>query len=267
MFTLPNLFKGFLEKIGFEIPIFKGNGLYGPITVTKKSGRVNLYTGKKYLQSSYHPSRRSRGLVWEWFAAAPLFSGSFKGILGSVLILGLGGGSIVKALNNAYAAGRVTGVELDPLIINLAKKYFYLNDANLTVTAGNAAQFVFSVKEEFDLVVVDAYRQNQIDSGVRQKSFLRRCRQILTPQGVLAINCVNLDDEKAENEKLIKLLKTIYRGVYGILVNYNLLLFATNSTDRPQSSEVLRVIKRAALENKKLSFFKNLKPSQLQILR
>src|SRR5699024_8361701 len=62
----------------------------------------------------------------------------------SVLVLGMGAGSIVDSLrNNSSFFGKITGVEIDPVVIEIAENEFDLfADKNLQVVQQDASAYV-----------------------------------------------------------------------------------------------------------------------------
>lgn len=60
-----------------------------------------------------------------------------------VLILGLGGGTAAKLVTNKWPGVKIVGVEIDPVIIELAKKYFAIDKiANLEIIQAEAIGWV-----------------------------------------------------------------------------------------------------------------------------
>src|SRR5689334_14469212 len=51
----------------------------------------------------------------------------------SVLILGLGGGTVAKLVHKNWPKAKIIGVDIDPIIIELGKKYLGLNDKNINI--------------------------------------------------------------------------------------------------------------------------------------
>ena len=49
------------------------------------------------------------------------------------LILGLGGGSAAKLVRKYYPEAEITGVDLDPIIVELGKKYLKLEDEKINI--------------------------------------------------------------------------------------------------------------------------------------
>jgi precorrin-6B methylase 2 len=83
-----------------------------------------------------------------------------------VLILGLGCGSIVKYLPNS----KITGVEIDPEMIKIGKKYF--NYQNTKIIIGDATKLNF--KNKFDLIIVDLYKSGVADIFIPDPKLLKR---------------------------------------------------------------------------------------------
>jgi protein-L-isoaspartate O-methyltransferase len=78
----------------------------------------------------------------------------------SVLVLGVAGGSVIKTLvDEIKYGGKITGVEIDPEVIQLANKYFSLDQIpNLKIVIGDAFEFVLKTHEKYDLIIIDIFR-------------------------------------------------------------------------------------------------------------
>ena len=70
----------------------------------------------------------------------------------SILILGLGGGTLAKLLRKKYPNAKITGVEIDPIMIELGKKYLDLDKYDIDIKIEDTNKFKF---DEYDLVIVD----------------------------------------------------------------------------------------------------------------
>jgi spermidine synthase len=76
----------------------------------------------------------------------------------SVLVLGLGCGSVVEIIKNKWPGAKITGVEIDPEMIKIGKKYFGLEKAiNLKIILGDITKTLRFGRRKFDMVIVDAY--------------------------------------------------------------------------------------------------------------
>jgi spermidine synthase len=77
----------------------------------------------------------------------------------NILILGLGGGSVAKILRRKFPNSKITGIEIDPLMIEMGRKYLGLDDLRLEIEIADAFEWVAKNKDrKFDLVIVDTYQ-------------------------------------------------------------------------------------------------------------
>ncbi len=131
-------------------------------------------------------------------------------LMSNVLILGLATGTVAKLLVQKYRSIKVTGVEIDPVMIEIGKKYFGLDKIpNLKILNIDANKYKFNKK--FDLILVDLYLGDQCPSFVYSPKFLGKIRR----WGKIAIfNHLFYDQEKKENaENLIKKLGKYFKNI------------------------------------------------------
>lgn len=113
-----------------------------------------------------------------------------------VLIVGLGGGAMVRFLSHHEPQVQVDAVEIDPVVVKLADQYFDVRTGgNVRVHTADAFAFIESTTDRYDLILMDAFLRPSGDTdstGVpaRMKTiaFLQRLRQTLAPGGVIAFN-------------------------------------------------------------------------------
>ena len=126
------------------------------------------------------------GGVWDAFLALPPL---LDRPLRSVAILGNAGGTIARALGVYYPEARVDGVELDPAVSRVGRRWFGLDDnPRLTVHDADARPFLRRTDERYDLIVVDAYHQPYVPFYLATREFFRLARERLEPGGILALN-------------------------------------------------------------------------------
>ena len=92
-----------------------------------------------------------------------------------VLILGLGGGTAAKLINRRWPETEVTGVDIDPVMVELGQKYLGLRDVNIVIA--DAAEFIKKLKEKFDGVLVDVYQGRNIPESVTSVEFLKNLKK------------------------------------------------------------------------------------------
>jgi spermidine synthase len=106
-----------------------------------------------------------------------------------VAILGNAGGTTARALGVFYPAANVDGVELDPAVTEVGRRFFGLGDnPRLRVITADARPFLRRTDERYDLIVVDAYRPPYVPFYLATREFFRLARTRLAPGGAIVLN-------------------------------------------------------------------------------
>ena len=123
-----------------------------------------------------------------------------------VLIVGLGGGAMVRFLTHHDPHVQVDVVEIDPAVVRLADQYFGVRSGgNLHVHTADAVAFVESAANRYDMILMDAFLRPSSDTDttgvptrLKTMEFLGRLKRALAPGGVVAFN-VNEHDSMADD--------------------------------------------------------------------
>lgn len=111
-----------------------------------------------------------------------------------ILMVGLGGGSLAKYCYRHFPDCRITVVELRADIIALREQFCLPpDDGRLRVVHADAAEYVTTVRDEFDVVIVDGFDEKGLPSALGSAKFYAHCRRALTRHGVLAANIFSYD--------------------------------------------------------------------------
>jgi len=116
----------------------------------------------------------------------------------SVLLLGMGGGSVIDTLRNRYKhIGHITAVEIDPIIIQLAKDEFDITEnKELSIISDDALDFVSNCKNSFDLIIIDLFIDLKVPIEFYQISFWDQLTKLIKPKGNLLFNAgIQLNDD------------------------------------------------------------------------
>lgn len=118
---------------------------------------------------------------------------ALRGIPRSVLFLGVGGGTGPKRFVHDYPSVDVDAVDVDPMVLDVARRYFGLHDGpRLRVHAEDGRSFVRRTERRYDVIVVDAFTTTRYGSTVAPhlttREFFRECADHLAPGGILVFN-------------------------------------------------------------------------------
>jgi spermidine synthase len=106
-----------------------------------------------------------------------------------MLVIGNAGGTIARAYGHFYPAVAIDGVELDPKLNEVARRFFGAADnPRLRLIAADGRPFLERTKTRYDLIVVDAYRQPYVPFYLATSEFFRLAREHLRPGGAIALN-------------------------------------------------------------------------------
>ena len=134
------------------------------------------------------------GRYYDYYAVLPyLLSAERRSDL-DVLVVGLAAGTIPRQLREFFPGSlRVTGVEIDPAVLELGREHFEMpKDADwldAVVMDGRAYLNGAEPAKTFDLIVIDAFAQEYyIPFHLATREAFEAARSRLAPGGILAMN-------------------------------------------------------------------------------
>ncbi len=145
----------------------------------------------------------------------------------SILILGLGGGAIPALLHSILEKAIIDVVEIDPEMPEIAKKYFYFPvSERLRLFINDAFFYIRDTRNSYDIVLLDAYLENQVPETINSTAFFIEAARVLAPNGIFVANLMTLNKENFQNiiEKMSGVFKDI-RILPGV-TSTNSLVFA-----------------------------------------
>jgi spermidine synthase len=107
----------------------------------------------------------------------------------TILLLGLGGGSLSTYLGRAMPDATIDVVEIDPGVINAAKKYFGIRETSRVRYFDNDARvYLNRNKKPYDFILIDAYHGGYVPFHLLTKEFYTLIKERLTPNGAAVFN-------------------------------------------------------------------------------
>ncbi|HLD24807.1 MAG TPA: fused MFS/spermidine synthase [Patescibacteria group bacterium] len=135
----------------------------------------------------------------------------------NVLILGVAGGTVIRMLSQLYPKARITGVDIDEVMINIGKTYFGLNDiSQATLVCDDAKNFITKTKERFDAVIVDVFIGPDVPDFVLTEDFQKNVKNILSKTGGVMINYLRQPGYEEKATKLEHVLQNLYDEVRSV---------------------------------------------------
>jgi spermidine synthase len=173
-----------------------------PINVIKKNSSISktlevtwnngeLVLDSKNTNYSYGSLQRilKKGLKYIGFERIRKFE--------NILILGVAGGSVIKTLvDEVKFKGKITGVEIDKEVVEIANKYFKLNEIkNLELFVDDAFEFVLKTKDKYDLIIIDIFQDTTMPNFLFEDFFINRINFLLNVDGFILFNTMVINEK------------------------------------------------------------------------
>lgn len=185
----------------------------GVLYQVRSAGQTRRLYSNGVCHTQYHPQRPVTGSVWD-LLLLPVFLRPIEKTR-KVLLLGLGGGSLVHLLRYYSEVEKIVAVELDAMHIKIGQRFFNLADKNLEIVHADARQFVQQHRgEKYDLVVDDLFSHAD---GVPQRAvaansdWFRSLDRLMERNGLLVMNYADADEFKSSAYKTNEAIRNRYK--------------------------------------------------------
>jgi spermidine synthase len=214
--------------------IFSQESFYNYIQVvqTADGTRQLVLNEGEAIHSVYNPNQILTGWYWDYFLAMPYFNqGENAGKVKRVAIIGLAAGTIARQFTAVYGPVPIDGVEIDPAIVDVGRRYFDMTEPNLHVHTADGRTFMRATNSTYDVVAIDAFQQPYIPFQLTTKEFFEEVRAHMSPTGVLVLNTGHTRTDYRLAQVFINTLSQVFPSVYAFDVpdTFNTEIVATNS--------------------------------------
>lgn len=188
-----------------------------PDTHAAASASPRLHTNSQTLSLSFETSLiqscmrldAPEELVLDYTRAMMAFL-LFKPEPASILMIGLGGGSMLKYLHRHLPQADITTVEINPAVIAMRQDFHIPpDDARMRIVQGDGARFVRQPPRRFDVILVDGFTGEGLPDVLCSRSFYQHCRAALAPQGMLV---ANVQADTAQARDILRRLGKAFAG-------------------------------------------------------
>jgi len=131
----------------------------------------------------------------------------------NALILGLGGGTLVKVIHKFWHNTQITGVDIDPLMVEMGKKHLDLKEEEVDIVISDATTFckkAINQKQQYDLICIDMYNGDVFPPQFEETEFLETVKKLLTPNGIAVFNRLYYGDKRKLAVKFSEKLSKVF---------------------------------------------------------
>jgi protein-L-isoaspartate O-methyltransferase len=130
-----------------------------------------------------------------------------------VLVVGMGSGSVPKRVLSDFPGVQVDSVELDPVVVDVAKRYFELRDTpRHRIFVQDGRQYIRRADTAYDLIIMDAYFAEGVPFHLVTREFFQQTKAKLAPGGIVGANIVGF--LSGSNSKLFKAIYKTYAAEF-----------------------------------------------------
>lgn len=162
--------------------------------VRRAGNSIRLYTDGVF-HSQYNPKDIGSGSLWDMLALPRIWLPSIECAAPRILVLGVGGGAILRYLMTCLPSAHIVGVDLDAEHLNIAQCYFGVQGESIQLVQCEAQRWVNTYRgPKFDLVVDDLFGECFDASGrpvravTASVTWVNQLRAITSPVGLLTFN-------------------------------------------------------------------------------
>jgi spermidine synthase len=222
--------------------LFEDETRYQFIQVVEREGVRRLYLDEGLATHSvWRRNEVLTGGVWDTYLAVPDLLGRPPE---RVAMLGNAAGTAARAYDRYYPTARIDGVEIDPAVSDVGRRYFEMDGLErLEVHDMDARSFLRQTDERYDLIIVDAYRPPYVPFYLATEEFFELVRDRLRPGGLVALNVATTPDDHNLAESIGGTLASVLPKAFAWQpLRFNQIVIGQNGpptgTDRPAPSDV-----------------------------
>lgn len=159
----------------------------------RRAGRsVRLYTNGVF-HSQYNPANPITATVWSLLVLPAFFRP--PGTIERALVLGVGGGAVIRLLDQCVRPKKIIGIELDPIHLYVARRFFGVTVNRALLVEADAVAWLHRYRgPKFDLIVDDLFGEKEgepVRTVETNRRWLEMLSQNLVDDGVLVMNFVS----------------------------------------------------------------------------
>ena len=222
---------GAIRGAAYGVRVYETESAYNYIQVVRSGTETQLLLDEgTAVHSIYDPTSLYTHGYWDDALLAPYFGSGRPP--SRVALVGLAGGTVARQFTAIDGPIPIDGVEIDPKIVDVGRRYFAMTEPNLNVVVADGRYWMATQAGHYDVILVDAYRQPYIPFYLTTREFFESAKAHLAPGGVLAINVGRTPTDNRLVDALSGTLNAVFPNVFVIDSNgrfTNSVIYATSS--------------------------------------
>jgi spermidine synthase len=211
--------------------IESGESLYNQIFIYKESNLLLLTFGFNkaiFDESAYNPADELElPAPYTRFMTVGL---AYARNVASIVEIGFGGGRTAWYLHRTLPDAPIVSAELDPVVVELSKKYFGIKDEpNFKVVNEDGRQFLTQSTQRYDVILLDAYHGPTVPFHLLTKEFYHLVADRLNEGGIVL---QNLNPDNALFDSVVKTMATAFAQTDLYLADGNAVIAAYQGAPR-----------------------------------
>ncbi|GIK77134.1 MAG: spermidine synthase [Actinomycetes bacterium] len=206
---------------------------YAQVVEEPDGDRVLQLNEGQAIHSLYKPGSYLTGRYWDGLIVLPF--AALERPPERVAILGNAAGTAARMYGHYFPSARVDGVEIDGELTEIGRRFFDLAGPDLHTHTADARPWLRRSDGDYDVIVVDAYRQPYIPFYLATSEFFDLVREKLAPGGAVVVNIGhpegNDDLERAVAATMATAFSTVIRDP---LEDSNTLLLGSEAPASPE---------------------------------
>jgi spermidine synthase len=156
----------------------------------------------------------------------------------SLLEIGFGGGRTAWYLHKHMPALDITCVELDPAVVDLARKHFGVRpEAKFKIAVSDGRSYLVKSRESWNVIMIDAYRGPFVPFHLLTEEFYRVVKSKLKPGGVVV---QNVEPTTMMFDSAIATIQKVFPNVEAFDAGGNIVAVAYDGPRRTQAELTAR---------------------------
>jgi len=212
---------------------------------------VRLYT-EGVFHSQYNKRTKISGGIWDLLMIPAFFHDALD--LKRILVLGVGGGAVLRMFLEHLTPDKIIGVELDPTHIKIARRFFGLKNKKIELIEQDAVSWLKSYRgPAFDLIVEDLFSESNgqpVRAVISDQSWAKLIAANLGCNGLLISNFLSRKEILASG--YIKLCSNKFKSAWIFSNDRYENQIAVFSGKETSINELDRSLKQASTNNSAL---------------